>query len=127
MPNNIEVPQTPPAININIADAYDWQHRANVAEQELSIEHTKLQREKRRTRRLETQINEYINALTHSTQGYVQAKSQCQYLSNSNAVLCQEVGKLRLVVQTLEGVIHLLYTTEGSGTGAVPNEGIDVR
>jgi hypothetical protein len=127
MLNNEETPRTPTTNNINIADAYDWQHRANVAEQELSIERTKLQREKRRSCRLETQINEYIEALTRSTQGCVQARSQCQYLSTSNAVLFQEVGKLRLVVQTLEGVIHLLYTTDGSVTASAAPKRRDRR
>jgi len=122
-----EDPRTPTMHNINVADAYDWQHRANMAEQELSIERTKLQREKRKGHRLQTQINEYIEALTRSTQDYSQARSQCQFLSNTNLVLSREVGRLRLVVQTLEGVIHLLYTIGSSGsTGTSPNKGTDV-
>jgi hypothetical protein len=122
-----EDPRTPTMHNINLADAYDWQHRAKIAEQELSIERTKLQREKRKGHQLQTQINEYIEALTRSTQDYSQARSQCQFLSNTNLVLSREVGKLRLVVQTLEGVIHLLYTIDSSGsTGTSPKRGTDV-
>jgi superoxide dismutase len=101
---------------INVAEAYDWHHRAYIAEHELSIERTKLEREKRKSRRLQTQINEYIEALSCSTQRHSQTRNQCQFLSISNSVLSQEVAKLRLVVQTLEGVIHLLYTFDGSGS-----------
>ncbi|KAH6668270.1 hypothetical protein B0J14DRAFT_674837 [Halenospora varia] len=91
-----EDPRTPTMNNINVADAYNWQHRANIAEQELSIERTKLQREKRKSRELQTQINEYIEALTHPTQDYSQTRSQCQFLPNTNLVLSRgweaEVG-----------------------------------
>jgi hypothetical protein len=120
----VEAPQTPTTNNINVADVYDWQHHANIAEQELSIERTKLQREKRKTHRFQAQINEYIEALACSTEDCRQARSQCQFLSNTNWVLSHEVGKLRLVVQTLEGVIHLLYTVDNSGsTSTSPNKG----
>lgn len=64
----VEAPRTPTTNNINIADAYDWQHHANIAEHELSIERTKLQREKRKTHRFQAQINEYIEVLYRGLQ-----------------------------------------------------------
>lgn len=95
---------------VNAADVYDWQHRANHAEQELAIEHSKLERERRRTRRFQSQINEYIEALARSTQDYSQVMKQCQIVSNTNVVLSKELGKAKLMVETLEAVIVLLYT-----------------
>ena len=47
-----EDPQTPTMKTINVADAYDWQLRADSAEQRLAIEGVKLERERRKTRRL---------------------------------------------------------------------------
>lgn len=114
MSDSEKSPRTPTTRSVNLADLHDWQHRANLAEQELSIERTKLQREKRKSNRLESQINEYIDALTRSTQECIQTTNQCRYLSGTNAILSQEVGKLRLVVQTLEGVIYLLYTIDST-------------
>lgn len=122
-----EAPQTPIMNNINVADAYDWRWHANKVEQELSVERTKLEREKRKSRRQQIQINEYVEALARSAQDYSHARNQCQFLSNTNSVLSNEVGKLRLVVQTLEGVIHMLYTIDSSGgTGTAPNKGTAV-
>jgi hypothetical protein len=72
-----EDPQTPTMKNINVADAYDWQHRASAAEQELAIERVKLERERRRTRRFQSQINEYIEALARSVQDCSQVMNQC--------------------------------------------------
>ena len=102
---------------INIADAYDWQQRANIAEQELSIKHVKLERERRKTRRLQSQINEYIEALAHSTRDCSQVINQCQLTSNTNLVLSRELQKAKLMVETLEAVIVLLYTTSKDKDG----------
>jgi len=112
MVDYLKLPQTPPISNINVAEAYDWQHRANSAEHELAVKESKLEREKRKGRRLQGQIKEYIEALARTTQSYSEMRNQCQFLANSNLVLSHEVEKLRLVVQTLEGVIHLLYSVE---------------
>lgn len=110
-------PQTPTMKTINVADAYDWQCRANNAEQELAIEHIKLERERRRNRRLRSQINEYIEALARSTQDCSQVMSQCQLVSNTSLAISQELQKAKLIVETLEAVIVLLYTTSKNKGG----------
>jgi hypothetical protein len=95
--------------NINVVDVYDLQHRACKAEQELAIERHKHTREKRRTRRCQTQINEYMEALNRSTQDCMQLMNQCQVLSNSSMALSQELWKAKLMVETLEAVIMMFY------------------
>jgi DNA repair exonuclease SbcCD nuclease subunit len=110
-------PQTPTMTTINVADAYDWQQRANNAEQKLSIVDIKLQREKRRTRRLQSQINEYIEVLARSTQDCSRMMDQCQLVSNTNLAISQELQKAKLMVETLEAVIVLLYTTSKDKDG----------
>jgi hypothetical protein len=97
--------------NINVANTYDWQHRANAAEQELSIERVKLERERRRTRYFQSQINEYIAALARSVQDCSQVMNQCQLVSNANLALSGELRKAKFMVETLEAVIMLLYTS----------------
>jgi hypothetical protein len=104
-----EDPQTPTIKTVNVADAYDWQYRAYHAEQELSIERTKLEREKRRSRRFQIQIDEYIEALTRSTQDCCRMANQYQLLSNTNFAIAQELQKAKLMVETLEAVILMLY------------------
>lgn len=114
-----EDPQTPTMKNINVADVYDWQHRASAAEQELSIERVKLERERRRTRRFQSQINEYIEALARSVQDCSQVMNQCQLVSNANVALSEELRKAKFMVETLEAVILLLYTASRKmGEGA---------
>ena len=115
-----ERPRTPENAydkKINVADVCDLQHRANNAERELAIERTKLEREKRRSRRLQSQINEYIEALARSTQDYSQAMNHCQMVSNTNLALSKELGKAKLMVETLEGVILLLHTSRPGKDG----------
>jgi hypothetical protein len=106
-----EDPQTPTMKNINVADSYDWQHRANAAERELSIERVKLERERRRTRRSQSQINDYIEALARSVQDCSQVRNQCELVSNANLALSNELRKAKFMVETLEAVILLLYTS----------------
>jgi hypothetical protein len=104
--------------SINIADAHDLQYRTNLAEQELSIEHTKFQREKRKTCRLQNQVNEYHETLTRSIQVGNGALSQTRYLSEANYLLAQEIQKQRIVIETLEAVIQKLHTQPGGGMGS---------
>ena len=121
-----EDPQTPTMKNINVADTYDWQHRANAAEQELSIERVKLERERRRTRRFQSQISEYIEALARSVQDCSHLMNQCQLVSNANLALSEELRKRTFMVETLEAVILLLYTSSrkiGEPAQQGPTEG----
>jgi hypothetical protein len=121
-----EDPQTPTMKNINVADTYDWQHRAIAAEQELSIERVKLERERRKTRRFQLQVNEYIEALARSVQDCSQAMNQCQLVSNANLALSEELRKAKFMVETLEAVILLLYTSSrkmGEPVQQGPTEG----
>lgn len=94
---------------VNVADAYDWQSRAYRAEQELGTERRKLERERKRSGRCRIQIDEYIEALARSTQDCCQMANQCQLLSNANLALSQELRKAKLMVETLEAVILMLY------------------
>ena len=55
------------------------------------------------------QINEYTEALTRSTQDCSQVMNQCQLLSSTNLALSQELRKAKLMVETLEAVIMMLY------------------
>ena len=112
-----ECMRTPTMNHINIADACDLQHRANTAERELAIEHTKLERERRKTRRLQSQISEYIEALARSTRDCSHVMNQCQMVSNTNMALSKELGKAKLMVETLEAVILLLYTSRSGKDG----------
>jgi hypothetical protein len=112
--------------NINVADSYDWQHRANAAEQELCIERVKLEREKRRARRFQSQISEYTEALARSVQDCSHLMNQCQLISNANLALSGELRKAKSMVETLEAVILLLYTSSrkiGEPAQQGPTEG----
>lgn len=110
-------PQTPTLSATNEADAYDWQHRANIIEQKLSLESDKLQREKRKTRRLQTQINEYTDALARSTQDCAQVMKHCQLASDTNMAITQELRRSKVMVETLEAVIVLLFKVDMNGEG----------
>jgi hypothetical protein len=121
-----EDPQTPTMKNINVANSYDWQHRANAAEQELCIERIKLEREKRKTRRFQSQISEYTEALARSVQDCSHLVNQCQLISNANLALSGELRKAKFMVETLEAVILLLYTSSrkiGEPAQQGPTEG----
>jgi hypothetical protein len=121
-----EDPQTPTMKNINVANSYDWQHRANAAEQELCIERVKLEREKRKTRRFQSQISEYTEALARSVQDCSHFVNQCQLISNANLALSGELRKAKFMVETLEAVILLLYTSSrkiGEPAQQGPTEG----
>jgi hypothetical protein len=88
--------------NINVATLRDWECRAYYAEEELHYERIKLGREKRKNQRYRNQIDEYVKALASSTQ-------QCQFLSNTNLALSREYQKAKLMIETLEAVIIMLY------------------
>jgi hypothetical protein len=120
-----EDPRTPTMKTINVADAYDWRHRANTAEQELCIERVKLERERRRARRFQCQINEYAEALARSVQDCSQVMNQCQLVSNANLALSQELRKAKLMVETLEAVILLLYTSSRKMSESAQQEPTD--
>lgn len=113
-----DILQTPTMRSMTIADAHDLQHRANNAEKELSIQRTKLAHEKRRTRQFETQVNEYTEALTRCVQDCTLMRTHCQILSNSNLALSGELQKAKLMVETLEAVIQMLYTTDRCGSAS---------
>ncbi len=107
-----EDPQTLTMGKINNADAFDLQLRADNAKQELSIVHARLEQERRKNRRLEHQINEYVEALARSTQDCRQVMDQFQLVSNANLACSQELRKAKLIVETLEAVIVLLHTSK---------------
>lgn len=48
--------RTPTMRSINVADAFNWQQRANVAEHKLMIQQSKLVREKVTNRRIHSQL-----------------------------------------------------------------------
>ncbi|KAH6670174.1 hypothetical protein B0J14DRAFT_598023 [Halenospora varia] len=110
-----EEPQTPIMSNSNVADAHDWQSRANIAELELAIERKGLSREKRRTRRLQVEVNKHYETLTLSKQVANEAINQCQYLLNINSLLAQEIQRQRIAVETLEVVIQKICAQSQDG------------
>jgi len=118
-----EDPKTPTMKTINVANAYDWQQRAHDTEQELSIAYIRLERGKRKTQRLECQINEYIEALARSTQDCSMVMNQCQIVSNTNLGLSRELQKAKLMIETLEAVIVLLYKTSKERDGPSEQQG----
>ena len=52
--------RTPTMRSVNVADAFDWQQRANVAEHELTIQQFKLAREKGKNRRLTLNLSQAL-------------------------------------------------------------------
>jgi hypothetical protein len=97
-----------------LADAY-----AEVRKK-LSTETIKYSNEQRRNRRLESQVNDYVDALQRSTADSIQVGNQYQMLCTVNIALSQELAKAKLIVETLEAVILLLYTTSKQTPTPVP-------
>lgn len=87
--------QTPTMMSINVADAYDWKHRADASERELLIEQVRFKREKRKNQRLRS-------LLSKSFVGWVDSIQMCHALGNSNCALWVENQRLTLTIETLE-------------------------
>ncbi|KFY94691.1 hypothetical protein V498_03760 [Pseudogymnoascus sp. VKM F-4517 (FW-2822)] len=96
--------RTPTMRSINVADAYDWKHLADVSEQELSIAQVELERERRKNRRLESQLSQ-------SAAGWVDSNRHYQALLNSTYMLSQELQRSRFTVEALEAVIQKLFSS----------------
>ena len=96
--------RTPTMSGINVADAYDWKHLASTSERELLTAEAELERERRKNRRLESQLSQ-------SAVGWADSNRQCQALLNSNYVLSHELQRLRFTIEALEAVIQKLFTT----------------
>lgn len=94
--------RTPTMRNVNVADAFDWQQRANVAEHELTIQQSKLAREKGTNRRLHSQ-------LISSIEGWTVTSQHMQVLLNSNYGHYQEVLRLKSTIEALEAMIQRLF------------------
>ncbi|KAL5344944.1 hypothetical protein ACLOAV_009897 [Pseudogymnoascus australis] len=94
--------RTPTMRNVNVADAFDWQQRANVAEHELTIQQSKLAREKGTNRRLHSQ-------LISSIEGWTVTSQHMQVLLNSNYGYYQEVLRLKSTIEALEAMIQRLF------------------
>ena len=95
--------RTPTMRSINVAEAFDWQHRANFAEKELLIERSKLASEKRKNWKLRSQVSSSVDGWTTSNQ-------HCQALVNSNYSASQEIRRLKCIIETLEDAIQKLFT-----------------
>ena len=48
-----------------------------------------------------------------------QVMNQCQLVSNTNLALSKELGKAKLMVETLEAIILLLYTSHSGKDGRI--------
>ncbi|KFY31467.1 hypothetical protein V494_07955 [Pseudogymnoascus sp. VKM F-4513 (FW-928)] len=94
--------RTPTMRRINVADAYDWKHLAVTSEKEVLIAQAGLERERRKNRRLESQLGQ-------SAVGWADSNQHCQALLNSNYVLSQELQRLRFTNEALEAVIQKLF------------------
>lgn len=87
--------QTPTRMSINVADAYDWKHRADASERELKIEQVKFKREKRKNQRLRSLLSKCFV-------GWVDSIQLCHALGNSNIALWVEVQRLTSTIETLK-------------------------
>ncbi|KFZ11259.1 hypothetical protein V501_04852, partial [Pseudogymnoascus sp. VKM F-4519 (FW-2642)] len=94
--------RTPTMRRVNVADAFDWQQRANVAEHELTIQQFKLAREKGTNRRLHSQ-------LISSIEGWTVTSQHMQALLNSNYSYSQDILRLKSTIETLEAMIQRLF------------------
>jgi len=63
------------------------------------------------------QINEYTDALARSTQDCGQVMKHCQLATDTNIAITQELRRSKVMVETLEAVIVLLYTVNTNGQG----------
>jgi CYTH domain-containing protein len=93
--------RTPTMKSVNVADAFDWQQRANVAEHKLMIQQSKLAREKGKNRRLRSQHISNIKGWTVTTH-------RLQGLINSNYGYSQEVLRMKSAIEVLEAMIQRL-------------------
>ncbi|KFY28047.1 hypothetical protein V491_00653 [Pseudogymnoascus sp. VKM F-3775] len=96
--------RTPTMRPVNVADAFDWQQRANIAEHELTVLQSKLAREKRTNRRLHSQLISSINGWTVTSQ-------HLQVLINSNYGYSQDILRLKSTIEALEAMIQRLFTS----------------
>jgi hypothetical protein len=119
-----EDPQTPTMQTFDTAETHDWQHRASIAEHEVSINAMKLTRERRKTRGFQIQIKEYMEALAHSTQECTRITSQYHLALNTNFALSRDLHKAKVMIETLEAVIVLLHTTSKQSDGRVGKAGL---
>lgn len=94
---------------MNIAEAYDLQDRVTEAEKELSIVRNKLKEETRKSRRHEQQKFEYMDAHARALQDCNMLSHHFQLVSGSHLALSKEFEKAKLMVETLEAVIRMLY------------------
>ncbi|KFY34899.1 hypothetical protein V495_08089 [Pseudogymnoascus sp. VKM F-4514 (FW-929)] len=94
--------RTPTMRSVNVADAFDWQQRANVAEHELTIQQSKLAREKGKNRRLHSQ-------LISSIEGWTVTSQHLQVSLNSNYGYSQDVLRLKSTIEALEAMIQRLF------------------
>ncbi|KAH9203493.1 hypothetical protein DL95DRAFT_503060 [Leptodontidium sp. 2 PMI_412] len=113
---DFEEPRTPTMTAINVAEAHDWQSRIKDAESELATERKRLYHERKRTRRLQNEVNTYHNNLAISKRVSDEAITQCQSLLHTNALLAQEVQKQKTAVETLEALIQKLCTQHREGS-----------
>jgi len=94
--------RTPTMKSVNVADAFDWQQRAIAAEHELTIEQSKLVREKGTNRRLHSQ-------LISSIEGWKVTSQHLQVSLNSNYGYSQDVLRLKFTIEALEAMIQRLF------------------
>ncbi len=93
--------QTPLMTTKNSADIVDWQQCARGAEHVLGTEKTKHERTKQASRRLQAQLDIFVES-------DLWARQRIQTLTNSSVALSQEVLRLRCVVDTLNGVLRMI-------------------
>ncbi|CZT08609.1 uncharacterized protein RAG0_13607 [Rhynchosporium agropyri] len=113
---DFEEPRTPTMTALNVAELHDWQSRTKDTESELHTERKRLYQERKRTRRLQNEVNTYHNSLIISKRVSDEAIAQCQSLLHTNALLAQEVQKQKAAVETLETLIQKLCTESKEGS-----------
>jgi hypothetical protein len=86
--------QMPIRADDNNAQTWDWQRRAQNAENVLNAE-------KNKRRGLQMQLDSVVET-------NFRARQQIQNLSNNSITLSQEVIKLNCVIETLQGVLRMI-------------------
>ena len=94
---------------MNIANTFDIEYRVKQVDRELSTARARLTREIRKNRQLQQQSSDYIEALTRAVQDNSVIRYHFELLSGSHFTLSQEVQKAKVMVETLEAVIEMLY------------------
>ncbi|KFY69540.1 hypothetical protein V496_00160 [Pseudogymnoascus sp. VKM F-4515 (FW-2607)] len=110
---DIELPQTPIMKCENIASVADELHAIDL----LEVEKEKHQRTMQALRRLESQLDLFVERDFQSSQYIQLLENSSSMQGQANSALSQEVIRLRNVQETLNGAIQLICLNLNCGNG----------